>query len=132
MKFLESLDKFIRDHTAVSWVLWVLGFLVLIRPVGLLAADPGEATFGWMSWGVLIFLVVTPILVVTFEQKARGQALPMLAVRWVLAQSPILWSLAAVVIDRSPQYLIALAQAEAIILMIFALRRSKRAGESIA
>lgn len=132
MKALESLDSFIRDHPAVSWIVWVLAFLVFMRPIGLLAVAPSETRFGWMTWVVVIFLVVIPVIVFTFERATRDQELPTLAIRWVLAQNPIFVSFVAVLIDRSPQYLIAVAQAEAIVLMIFALRRSKRAGESVA
>jgi hypothetical protein len=132
MNALESLDKFIREHPAISWILWVLGFLVLSRPISLLAAAPTETRFGWMAWAVVIFLLVTPILAFTLERGTRDQELPTLAIHWILAQSPIFASFAAVVIDGSPQYLIAAAQAEAIVLMIFAFRRSKRVGESVA
>ena len=130
MKFLASLDNFIPEHTAVSWVVWVLGSMVLMRPVGLLAVAPDETRFGWMAWVVVFYLIVTPILVVTFDRAVRGQEVPILASRWVMAQSPIFLTLAAVIVDRSPQFPISAALAEAIVLMIFALRRARR-GETL-
>ncbi len=84
-----------------------------------------------MAWTAVVFLLVTPIVVVTFNRAVRDQEAPILGARWMLAQSPLILSIVAVIVDRSPQFLIVLAQVEAIALMIFALRQAGR-GEGVA
>ena len=126
MTHLKNLDQFIREHKVVSWIVWILGLQVFLQAVGRLAVAPKDAHFGWTGWLTVAFMVGAAVLVLTLERRVRRQQLPNLAIRWLVAQSPIFFSFLAV-LDGGPQYLIAIAQGEAIVLMIYALRRDREA-----
>jgi hypothetical protein len=119
----QKIGAFILDHTGVSYLLWVLLNFFVYTPLVVTAPLSEPTRYGWLTWVTLGDFIYTPLAAALVDRKAPDRR-QMLAMQWALAQGPVVFSVAALY-DRSPQWLGAIATAEALVLMVWSVRRAK-------
>jgi hypothetical protein len=124
----KKINKFLIEHPAASWVIWVLAILLQAPVVTRTAVLTKPPHFGWIAWVIAAYLLFTPFLVAIQIRGGQQSASDVLFIRWALAQGPILMSLVGVFL-RAPQWLGSIALGEAIILMVFAQRKANRSDQ---
>jgi steroid 5-alpha reductase family enzyme len=121
---MRIIGDFILDHTLVSYVLWILLLFFWATPLVMTAPLSEPQRFGWLSWVTVVYLLDAPILAVLVDRQQKTSPQELVAIQWLTAQAPLLASV-VVLYDRGPEWFGAIAYPEALVLMIWSVRRAR-------
>jgi len=116
-KLYRSLNAYLIEHPVASWIMWVLGILLVVPSIQI-ALEPKVERFGLLSWMCVVnfawaLLFLHPRVIPLPPRDAIG-------IRWSAAQATWFFPWVAVFSD-SPQWLVSLGLLETVVLMAVSL-----------
>lgn len=108
-----------------AWLIWIFGFFSTNRVFASVAPLDQPSRFGLLGWVTVGALAWSPLAVIVLQHQGERSPASVLSLCWVLASTPLLLSYVAL-LDRAPQWIVAIAFGEALLLMTYALRRARK------